>query len=228
MAIIKCEICGKQHSDRAEICPFCQTLKAKQAETDNSGGTKSCPYCAEIIKMEAVRCRFCGMDLVASAGPKGKTGAIDVLLLACPWIGIGLVLLWVENSPLIVAGKNMGFVTALVILGSALLIALDAGQKGIGSRPDPKTGKKEGGPITWLLGTLLLWVVIYPLYMFRRGRYGIKSNGAACLIGALLFAGISIYYTSAISAEHGRIRAQLEQNQRDYERSMREVERLLR
>lgn len=228
MAIIKCDSCDKNYSDKAGACPFCQAPSGQKGISCDGSNTKACPYCAETIKLNAIRCRFCGADLTEPATRQGKMGTLDLLLLAWPWIGIGLVLLWVGNSPLIVAGKNMGIASVLVVFGSALLIAMDANQKGVGNLPDPKTGKIEGGPLTWFFGALLLWIAIYPLYMFRRARYGAKSNGAACLIGALLFAGISVYYTGAISAEHSKIRAQLEQSQREINRSMREMERLLR
>ena len=38
-----------------------------EAEQLGSGSARKCPFCAEIIKMEALVCRFCGRDLPPAA-----------------------------------------------------------------------------------------------------------------------------------------------------------------
>lgn len=44
-------------------------IKAEENELMTFDGMKKCPYCAELIKKEAIKCKHCGSDLSASSAP---------------------------------------------------------------------------------------------------------------------------------------------------------------
>ena len=58
----------------------------------------------------------------------------------------------------------------LIVLGTAIWVLVDAKSLGFGTRQFD-SGKVESGPWVWFLGCLLLWIVAFPMYLVKRGKY---------------------------------------------------------
>jgi len=55
----------------------------------------------------------------------------------------------------------------IIVIGSAIWVYIDA--KTIGVRKGLIDGMFNNGPGVWCAGTLLLWIVVFPAYLIKRG-----------------------------------------------------------
>jgi hypothetical protein len=113
----------------------------------------------------------------ADVKTKKPSEAMAVVMLLWPLAGVALIWLWIANRGLDEAPmQSLLLVVVVVIGGTALLAAADA-------------ARLEMAPPIWFALVALLWVVGYPLFLFRRSRRGAKNfvfNGVVCM---LAFAG---------------------------------------
>lgn len=65
----------------------------------------------------------------------------------------------------------------LVILCSSIWVFIDA--KNIGVKKGLVTGMADMGPVMWLVGCLLLWIVAFPLYLIKRPDFIKAANSSA-------------------------------------------------
>lgn len=57
----------------------------------------------------------------------------------------------------------------LVIIASAIWVFIDA--KNIGVKKGLVPGMGNTGPWGWFFGTLMLWIVVFPMYLYYRGKF---------------------------------------------------------
>src|SRR3954468_13040545 len=65
----------------------------------------------------------------------------------------------------------MGAVVLLVVVGSTIWVGFDAQAR------DFSNNALASGTWQWVLGTLLLWVIVFPIYLVARGRVPLKVPG---------------------------------------------------
>jgi hypothetical protein len=65
----------------------------------------------------------------------------------------------------------MASLVFMIVLGTSIWVLIDAKSLGFGQRQLYRGGRADEGPWFWFFGCLLLWIVVFPWYLVKRGRY---------------------------------------------------------
>jgi hypothetical protein len=138
----------------------------------------------------------------------GPSEVLGYVMLGIPVFGLALIWLWVGNMTILDdPGTALSTIAIIVVIGTAIIAAVEASNLKMGSVEDLKpNGKKREGPIAWALSLWLLWFVTYPMYMNRRAVYGVKKHLVPSLLIMILFAGSFILMFGAIEDKKKQIR----------------------
>jgi len=178
----------------AEYDEILKSQKSKQSKAETSAGAKK-------AGKPAARKMVADKPVVAEASSEVGE-ATGVALLLIPLIGTMLVWFWVGGMALIQdPGGSLNLILVGVVVSSALLIGVEASQLGMG-----KNGKKgETGPVAWALGAILIWFIVYPCYLFARGKHGAKNLGAVGMFCALIFVGVCWLVGTAVEERKSEV-----------------------
>lgn len=160
-----CTSCGHQNSDEARFCAACGRPSATLPATTVSTGPPSATG--------------------EAATPKPEI--LGNIILAIPIIaGVVAFVAWLTTSN----SLTLTGISVLTILTTAILICVEASTLGMGSPSDLNAkGRRRDGPAAWLLGSLLLWLLVYPYYLRRRSSYGVANRQGISVLSLLVFFG---------------------------------------
>jgi hypothetical protein len=214
--------CGGRTSGRYYLAKIGGgTLSELETGATKQVPTKKCPFCAEGINEDAIRCRFCG-GIILQSPVFDMRGFLLILepAVALALLGICYFHVHVLTLPFYVAAV----ITSLTVV-AATTIAWDEADLAT-SAPPGKVQRPR--PFAWFLFVLCMWAIAYPAHMFRRrtrlvpGVQAVASPGVALLLTLTLVAGtLGLLHLTHLKLEEIRLgQERAAEAQREAQRAM--------
>jgi putative oligomerization/nucleic acid binding protein len=84
-------------------------------------------------------------------------------------VAVALLAVGGSGSIFIGASATAALLFTLVVLGTTIWLGFDANKRDVG----------RASRVTWVLGALLFWVVVFPIYLIRRRRVPFKGDNSS-------------------------------------------------
>jgi len=150
---------------------------------------------------EMKRCKFCGEEILQVAGE-----ILGIFLLIVPFITTLLIWFWIGNMTILESpGSKLNFIAIGTIILTGIIAAIEANQLGFGQNKSKSGKMSETGPAGYFFGFALLWIIIYPLYLYKRSTKGKRNLLIGGILVALIFTGSYIYFQNIINERISQI-----------------------
>lgn len=180
-------------------------LSLTQSTPPEPEATKNCDFCGEKILAIAKKCKHCGSDLENRTSE--KTIDYGMFLLAIPVVATMLIWFWVSGMNLFQSPSDtMSLIMLFTVLGTAIVAAMEASK--VGMKSDRNKGTYSS--TAWFFIITLLWIIGYPIYLFKRKHYGLDNRLISGIFVTLVFVGSWVFMSSAIEDKKLGIRSKLE------------------
>ncbi len=159
---------------------------------------KKCQDCGEEILSTARKCKYCGSFMEENLSQKSDYG---LFLLAVPVSAIFLIWFWVGEMTLI---QNPSSLLNLIIVFTIFATALIAGLELQKTSP----AEDRPNPIIWFFYICCFWLACYPLYLYKRKDFGLKSLIIPGMLLLVLLTSSYMYVWISIDKHRNEIKSE--------------------